>query len=104
MNCNCIHVQVPIVVFHSVTSIMEKYYEEAHLFKPERWLREEENPRKHEFSAFACLPFGNGQRICPGRWLAFQESICALTEVFIICHASTITRGSKSVVSPSIIS
>ncbi len=68
---------------HSASSLMEKYFDDALLFKPERWLPGGGRTKKNEFTSYASLPFGHGRRMCPGRWLSEQECVCLLKEVSI---------------------
>ncbi|KAH0558311.1 hypothetical protein KQX54_015586 [Cotesia glomerata] len=59
------------VVFPTiVTGKMEKWVENAHEFKPERWLKENEHKKLHPF---ASLPYGHGARMCLGRRFADLE-------------------------------
>lgn len=54
----------------------ERYFHEAKLFLPERWL-----PRDKPIHPYAFLPFGFGIRSCLGRRLAELEIYCLITEV-----------------------
>ena len=64
-------------------SVSEEYFENSHIFKPERWLHSEKIAKKNQYSNFASLPFGFGARMCPGRWLSEQESVILLKSVNI---------------------
>ncbi|PVF95239.1 cytochrome P450 [Serendipita vermifera] len=48
--------------------------DDAHLFKPERFLAEY-NPRLNELPDIESLPFGFGRRICPGRYMAERNGV-----------------------------
>lgn len=65
----------PIVLSMYTTSRMNKYFDEAAIFKPERWLREGKSrvscDQAHQ--AYASLPFGVGGRMCIGRRAAQLE-------------------------------
>lgn len=54
----------------------ERYFHEAKLFLPERWL-----PRDKPIHPYAFLPFGFGIRSCLGRRLAELEIYCLITEI-----------------------
>lgn len=49
----------------------DQYFSNAQEFNPNRWLKLEKCPMKHEVKGF--MPFGSGPRFCPGRNLAFTE-------------------------------
>jgi cytochrome P450 len=50
---------------------MEKYVSNADKFKPERWIKgQQEGERLHRF---ASLPYGHGARMCLGRRFADLE-------------------------------
>ncbi|KAK5933655.1 hypothetical protein CgunFtcFv8_014118 [Champsocephalus gunnari] len=60
----------------------EEYFEEGKRFKPERWLRENNN-----IHPFAHIPFGIGKRMCIGRRLAelqLQLAMCWLVREYDI--------------------
>lgn len=57
------------IIPHRVNALSEAHYAEAAAFKPERWL----DPAQPHFVQSAPMPFGGGQRICPGRNLAQAE-------------------------------
>lgn len=57
---------------------MEKWVENAHEFKPERWLKENEDKKLHPF---ASLPYGYGARMCLGRRFADLEIQVLLSKV-----------------------
>lgn len=61
--------QVQVVFQHYVISNSERYFENAHKFQPERWLK----CSKSKHHAFASLPFGYGRRMCLGRRFADLE-------------------------------
>jgi cytochrome P450 len=54
-----------------------KYWDEPEQFKPERWLNSI-LPHRHKFSY---LPFGAGERFCPGRELALTEGLIILAQL-----------------------
>ena len=55
----------------SILSKSEKYFKNANVFNPKRWLRE--NQKLDPIDMFASLPFGFGVRMCIGRRLAEQK-------------------------------
>ncbi|KAK0082692.1 hypothetical protein PV326_007075 [Microctonus aethiopoides] len=61
-------VQVVFPTF--VTGQMEKWVDDAKTFKPERWLKENDDKKLHPF---ASLPYGHGARMCLGRRFADLE-------------------------------
>ncbi|KAJ8890707.1 hypothetical protein PR048_010216 [Dryococelus australis] len=63
--------------FGSVISLNEKYFKNAKIFHPERWLRNS----AEIIHPFASLPFGYGPRMCPGRRLAIQEMLLLLRQL-----------------------
>ncbi len=52
-------------------SLDDGFMPEAQAFKPERWL--DEDGLSPASAKRISMPFGAGQRICPGRYLALQE-------------------------------
>lgn len=65
------------MAFTSVTSRLEDYFEDAHYYRPQRWLRSS----SEAYHKFASLPFGHGPRNCPGKRLAEQEMVVFLKHV-----------------------
>ncbi|KAL9914288.1 putative cytochrome P450 301a1, mitochondrial [Glossina fuscipes fuscipes] len=56
-----------------VTGNMEQYVTEAHIFRPERWLKPHQGGFEGNLHPFASLPYGYGARMCLGRRLADLE-------------------------------
>lgn len=52
-------------------TLAEDYFPDAKAFKPQRWLKHEENDLAQ--SRRVSMPFGSGPRVCPGRYLAMLE-------------------------------
>ncbi|KAM9308319.1 1,25-dihydroxyvitamin D(3) 24-hydroxylase, mitochondrial-like [Gastrophryne carolinensis] len=76
------HGTIAMINFHAMCW-NEKYFPDAHAYKPERWLR----PRTI-VNPFASTPFGVGKRMCVGRRLAelqLQLTLCWLIQNFRIC-------------------
>ena len=57
-----------MLMANHVTSLREDNFEDAHKFKPERWLCDEEY-----IHPFAAIPFGYGARACVGRKFAENQ-------------------------------
>ena len=51
----------------------EKLFEDAEVFRPERWLRKKDAIPTHIAEAFSSIPFGYGTRMCIGRRIAELE-------------------------------
>jgi cytochrome P450 len=62
---------VQVVFPNLVTGTMEEYVSEANEFKPERWIKSEDNDTN--LHKFASLPYGHGSRMCLGRRFADLE-------------------------------
>ncbi|KDR20887.1 putative cytochrome P450 301a1, mitochondrial, partial [Zootermopsis nevadensis] len=60
-------------------SNLEKYYEEAHKFIPERWIKDD--PHYNRAHSFVTMPFGFGPRMCIGRRFAELEIETLLTKI-----------------------
>jgi len=54
---------------HRINALDEMQFAQAEMFKPERWLE----PAQPHFIQSPPMPFGGGQRMCPGRNLAQAE-------------------------------
>ncbi|XP_065211300.1 probable cytochrome P450 301a1, mitochondrial [Planococcus citri] len=68
---------VQIVFQHYVMSNSDRYFKNANEFKPERWLKSnQEKPHP-----FASLPFGFGKRMCLGRRFAELEIQTIITKI-----------------------
>lgn len=52
-------------------TLAEHYFPDPKAFKPQRWLKTEDNDLAQ--SRRVSMPFGSGPRICPGRYLAMLE-------------------------------
>lgn len=71
------------------TSRMEKYFDDALKFKPERWLRPQSTDRPQSMQcpnrslrhAYASLPFGIGARMCVGRRAAELQMLTFLASL-----------------------
>ncbi|XP_035690058.1 probable cytochrome P450 49a1 [Branchiostoma floridae] len=59
-----------IIIGNDVISSLPEYYPEPEVYKPERWLRDDESS---SIQPFTLLPFGYGPRMCIGRRFAEQE-------------------------------
>lgn len=59
----------------------EELFQDAHSFKPERWLCDKKNAALEVKSAFASIPFGFGTRMCIGRRIAELEMYVLLTRL-----------------------
>ncbi|XP_078598371.1 putative cytochrome P450 49a1 [Branchiostoma floridae x Branchiostoma japonicum] len=59
-----------ILMAHDVISSLPEYYPEPEVYRPERWLRDDESS---VVQPFTLLPFGYGPRMCIGRRFAEQE-------------------------------
>ena len=74
----------------------EKNYDDAHLFKPSRWL--DPDPVKREKAEQHFTVFGGGPRVCPGMKLAMIEGILAVAALVqhldwtLACDPSEIKR------------
>ncbi|KAL1114833.1 hypothetical protein AAG570_007657 [Ranatra chinensis] len=64
---------VQIVFPTLVTGSMPEYVSEPHLFKPERWIKNNESNSNSFIHPFASLPYGHGPRMCLGRRFADLE-------------------------------
>ena len=71
--------QVVIVTGNQVICNLERYFQNAHEFRPERWLRGTKDYKK--VHPFLTLPFGYGPRACIGRRLAEQNLLVLLLRV-----------------------
>lgn len=62
---------VQVVFPNLVTGTMEEFVSDANDFKPERWIKSEDNDMN--LHKFASLPYGHGSRMCLGRRFADME-------------------------------
>ena len=70
-------------------SYSEDFFPDARSFKPERWLRDEQDTFPGVKSAFASLPFGFGTRMCIGRRVSELEMnllLSRLVQQFLITY------------------
>lgn len=75
------------VVFPTiVTGTMEKYCKNADVFRPERWLKENQGGTGEYIHPFASLPYGYGARMCLGRRFADLEMQILLAKVLSHIH------------------
>lgn len=58
----------------------DKYFTDPLTFKPERWMRNEENKNIHPY---LLTPFGIGSRTCAGRRFAEQDMYVLLTKILL---------------------
>jgi cytochrome P450 len=63
---------VQVVFPNLVTGVMDKYVSNPHKFKPERWIKGEQQSEER-LHRFASLPYGHGARMCLGRRFADLE-------------------------------
>ncbi|WP_257009370.1 cytochrome P450 [Bacillus sp. 7884-1] len=66
-----------IFISQYVTHRDEKYYKDAHVFKPNRF----ENGRPIDVHEYAYFPFGGGSRICIGNHFALMEATMILVTI-----------------------
>lgn len=67
----------------------EKYFQNSHEFKPERWLKESHPnacPAEKSAHPFVYLPFGFGPRSCVGKRFAEMELNVLLTRLLTQFH------------------
>jgi cytochrome P450 len=59
-----------------------RYFPEPYVFRPERWIASEDNPKeKIEAARSAFIPFSTGPRGCVGRPLAMKELTLSLARI-----------------------
>lgn len=68
----CIPAGTPVYVVPWLVHRNEKYWSNAHCFKPERFLQEDELNKAYP-GDWVYLPFGRGSRMCAGSRLAITE-------------------------------
>jgi len=64
-----------------VTGSMEEYVTDAHVFRPERWLKASQGGIEGNLHPFASLPYGYGARMCLGRRFADLEMQILLAKI-----------------------
>ena len=70
-------------------ALKDKYFSDAMMFKPERWMKNSGCP-VHTQDAFT--PFGSGPRYCPGRNLAILEVRMVLAMLFKNFEIEMVTK------------
>ncbi|XP_066267336.1 probable cytochrome P450 49a1 [Branchiostoma lanceolatum] len=83
-----------IFMAHDVISSLPEYYPEPEVFKPERWLRDDESSGVQPFTL---LPFGYGPRMCIGRRFAEQELHLGLVRIVQNFHVGWSGEDMKQV-------
>ena len=82
------------VVLHQSCVLMdEKHWQNAHEFRPERFLDAEGKYLKVKPAAF--IPFSTGRRICPGEQLAINDLFLAITRLLQLTDHYTIELDHK---------
>ena len=69
---------VPVFSIHN----NPKYWEDAEVFLPERWIEGHPESAKQPQPSSAYLPFGEGPRICVGMRFALQEAKLTLLRIY----------------------
>lgn len=64
---------------NQISCRLEEYFQNAHEFKPERWLKN--HPLFEKKHPFLLLPFGHGPRSCIARHLAEQNMLIMLLKI-----------------------
>jgi cytochrome P450 family 12 len=70
------HQQTELIFPTNIIPLQEKHFERANEFIPERWLKDNNDPKcphAKDSHPFAYLPFGFGSRMCVGRRFAELE-------------------------------
>ncbi|XP_035690421.1 probable cytochrome P450 49a1 [Branchiostoma floridae] len=83
-----------IFMAHDVISSLPEYYPEPEVYKPERWLRDDESS---SVQPFTLLPFGYGPRMCIGRRFAEQELHLGLIRIVQNFHVGWAGEDMKQV-------
>jgi len=63
-------------------TLNQAYFDQAHLFEPQRWLDAGQGNRSASAAKRVSMPFGAGPRVCPGRFLAMLEMKLVLAMLF----------------------
>jgi cytochrome P450 family 49 subfamily A len=81
--------QTKVFSHFMVNCQLEKYFEDAGSFKPERWLQ---NRTNRNISPFSILPFGFGNRMCVGRRFSELELYLAVSKVILNFKLEPVTQ------------
>ncbi len=86
-----------IILLTRKAALNDEHFAAAKAFRPERWLKPDtENSQITPHQKKAFLPFGNGPRFCPGRYLAMIE-IKALFSKVLSEYSFTLPEASEPI-------
>ncbi|XP_078598369.1 putative cytochrome P450 49a1 [Branchiostoma floridae x Branchiostoma japonicum] len=83
-----------VFMVDDVISSLPEYYPEPEVYRPERWLRDDESS---SVQPFTLLPFGYGPRMCIGRRFAEQELHLGLIRIVQNFHVGWAGEDMKQV-------